>query len=185
MPSNRCIHYHKTFFTVVCLNTIHIVITLTLINWWDICQLDVNNAFLHSDLHEFVYMEQSLRFIQTTLSSHACELHKVLYGLEKSLWAWFDKFGSFLIAYDFHCSTTNLSLFNYHSSRGFVIILFFIGNILLIGPSSNFFHEFTLNLKHSIGHERLWLPSLSFRHSDHPKLDGLIMNQTKYALDIL
>lgn len=52
------IHYNETFSSVIHPYTIWIVITLALINHWDIRQLDLKNAFLHGNLKKSVYMEQ-------------------------------------------------------------------------------------------------------------------------------
>ncbi|XP_042958153.1 uncharacterized mitochondrial protein AtMg00820-like [Carya illinoinensis] len=52
------INYHETFSPVIKPSIILIVITLALINYWSISQLDVKNAFLHSDLYESFFMEQ-------------------------------------------------------------------------------------------------------------------------------
>eukprot|EP00253_Pinus_taeda_P002137 PITA_02137 len=45
--------------------------------------MDVKSAFLHGDLHEEIYMEQTIGFIQTD-SSLVCRLKKSLYGLKQA-----------------------------------------------------------------------------------------------------
>eukprot|EP00253_Pinus_taeda_P024652 PITA_24652 len=45
--------------------------------------MDVKSTFLHGDLHEEIYMEQPIGFIQTD-SSLVCRLKKSLYGLKQA-----------------------------------------------------------------------------------------------------
>lgn len=49
--------YFETFFRVAKLSTIRVLLALDAIHGWNLHQLDVNNSFLHGDLHEAVYMK--------------------------------------------------------------------------------------------------------------------------------
>ena len=50
------IDFPKTFTLIAKLTTIHYLLIVSTAKNWFLYQLDVTNAFLHSDLHEEVYM---------------------------------------------------------------------------------------------------------------------------------
>jgi Reverse transcriptase (RNA-dependent DNA polymerase) len=76
--------YTDTFSPVVKPTTIRLVLSLVVTNNWSIRQLDINNAFLHEDLQETIFMSQPPGFQDQTYPSHVCKLHKALYGLKQS-----------------------------------------------------------------------------------------------------
>ena len=72
------------------INTIRVLLSLTVNLDWPLQQLDVKNAFLNGDLEEEVYMELPPGFDSNRKNGKVCCLKKSLYGLKQSPRAWFD-----------------------------------------------------------------------------------------------
>ena len=52
------VDFLETYSHVVRTATVRMILHITVVERWDIKQLDVKNAFLHGDLSEAVYMRQ-------------------------------------------------------------------------------------------------------------------------------
>ncbi|CAL9013901.1 unnamed protein product, partial [Prunus brigantina] len=66
----------ETFAPIVKLVTIHCLLALTSVHQWLTYEMDVNNFFLHGDLHEEVYMTPPSGLCQQGESNLVCRLHK-------------------------------------------------------------------------------------------------------------
>lgn len=73
-------------------------------------QLDVNNAFLHGDLTDEVYMKIPEGFSRKG-ETRVCRLKKSLYGLRQACRNWYNKFTDALLDIGFRQSKADHSLF--------------------------------------------------------------------------
>lgn len=66
------VDYAEIFSSVARLNSIRVLLSISINQAWDVYQLDVKNVFLYVDLIEQVFMEQSLRYIAQGESIVCC-----------------------------------------------------------------------------------------------------------------
>lgn len=85
--------YFDTFSLVAKMDSVKLLFSIAAIPHLPLFQLNIKNAFLHGDLEEEVYMEQSPGFVaQGESSTMVCRLHRPLYGLKWFPRAWFARF---------------------------------------------------------------------------------------------
>jgi len=100
---------------------------------WDLFQLDVNNAFLHGDLDEEVYMEVPTGIFNT--SNKVCKLKKSLYGLKQASGQWLSKLSTTLLSLGYHQSENDYSIFLDKSSTTITIITVYVDDIMITSSS--------------------------------------------------
>ena len=178
------IDYTETFSPTAKLTTLRCLLTIAAARSWFIHQLDVQNAFLHGDLHEVVYMTPppGLRRQGENL---VCRLNKSLYGLKQASRNWFSTFSDAIQQAGYQQSKADYSLFTKARGTSFTAILIYVDDILLTGNDPQEAEQlkgFLLNhfrIK-DLGNLRYFL-GIEFSRSRK----GIFMSQRKYALDIL
>jgi hypothetical protein len=176
--------YFDTYSPVAKLTTVRTVIALASIKNWHIHQLDVNNAFLHGDLQEDVYMIVP-QGVTPTKPNQVCKLMKSLYGLKQASRKWYEKLTSLLLQHQYTQSNSDHSLFIKQTANSFTIILVYVDDVIIDGTSLHEF-QYIKNILHSsfkikdLGQLKYFL-GLEVAHSSQ----GISLCQRKYYLDLL
>eukprot|EP00253_Pinus_taeda_P015456 PITA_15456 len=124
------IDYTETFSPVAKMNSIRLVLSLAASLKWEVHQMDVKSAFLHGDLHEEIYMEQPIGFIQTD-SSLVCRLKKSLYGLKQAPRAWYAKMDNFLLESGFSRCHSNNTVYTKKVGNSLIILVLYVDDLIL------------------------------------------------------
>jgi len=178
------IDFVDTFSPVAKLTTLYILLAVAAMQNWELRQLDVNNTFLHGDLHEDVYMQLPPGFKQAH-PRQVCKLQRSLYGLHQASRQWYFKLSQFLISHGYHYSQSDHSLFIKSSGDHITVLLIYVDDVVLAGDNVQEISNITDQLhKHfhikNLGNLTYFL-GLEVARSRH----GIHLSQRKYVLDLL
>lgn len=179
------IDYLDTYSPVVKSPTIRAILHLATVNKWDIKQLDVKHAFLYGDLKETVYMHQPPGFINKDKPGYVCKLNKAIYGLKQAPRAWFNRFSDFLLAFGFTCSIRDPSLFIYSRNGDIILLLLYVDDIALTGSNGVVINQLLTALNKEFKMKDLGQFHYFLGLQAHFHSNGLLLNQEKYAEDLL
>eukprot|EP00253_Pinus_taeda_P003631 PITA_03631 len=110
------------------MNSIHLVLSLPASFKWEAHQMDVKSAFLHEE----IYMEQPIGFIQTD-SSLVCRFKKSLYGLKQAPQGWYAKMDSFLLDTGFSRCHSDNTIYTKKMGKSLIILVLYVDDLILTG----------------------------------------------------
>ena len=175
------IDYSETYSPVIKPQTIKVVLCLAISHGWSLCQMDVNNAFLHGAIDEDIYMTQPVGFVHSQYPNHVCKLKKALYGLKQAPRAWYHVLKNFLIDYGFTNSKSDTSLFVYHNGNVLAYFLIYVDDLLLTGNNIPFINSFKSSLAQQFSLKDLGTPSHFLGMEITPMSHGLFLSQHHYV----
>ncbi|GAU46782.1 hypothetical protein TSUD_351810 [Trifolium subterraneum] len=176
--------FFDTFSPVAKITTVRTLIALASIRSWHLNQMDVNNAFLHGDLQEDVYMEVP-QGVNSPKPHQVCKLLKSLYGLKQASRKWYEKLTSLLLKEGYTQASSDHSLFTLKHGSDFTALLVYVDDIILAGNSLQEFARIKLIMDNAFKIKDLgplkYFLGIEVAHSKQ----GISICQRKYCLDLL
>ncbi|RVX10168.1 Retrovirus-related Pol polyprotein from transposon RE1 [Vitis vinifera] len=179
------VDYQDTFSPTTKIISVRCLLALVAARGWSLHQMDVNNAFLHGDLHEEIYMSSPPGLRRQGEENLVCRLHKSLYGLKQASRQWFAKFSEAIQFADYAQSRADYSLFTRKQGKSFTALLIYVDDILIIGndpvsiPTTKFFLHSHFHLK-DLGDLKYFL-GIEVSASKNE----IFISQRKHALEII
>ena len=179
------IDFGETFSPVIKPTTVRTILSIAISNRWSIRQIDVQNAFLHGDLSEEVYMAQPPGFAHPQYPDHVCKLQKALYGLKQAPRAWFSRLTTWLLHFGFTGSQSDSSLFIYHHPTFTMYFLIYVDDIIITSSKAFAITELLTLLKSEFAIKDLGGLNFFLGIEVVPSFSGVLLTQQRYILDLL
>lgn len=179
------IDYQETLAPVAKLNTIRVLLSLAANLNWQLCRLDVKNAFLNGDLAEEVFMDIPSGFERFYGMGKVCKLRKSFYGLKQSPRAWFDRFSKAVKRHSYSQAQADHTLF-YKSLNGKLsILIVYVDDISITGDDVEEAKKMKNFLAREFEIKDLGPMKYVLRMEVARSKRGISVSQGKYTLDLL
>ncbi|EWM24819.1 gag-pol polyprotein [Nannochloropsis gaditana] len=139
--------YLHTCAPVASMTTIRLILALACILDSELDNMDVETAYLQSDLEEKVYIKQPIGYEQYGPNGEelVCRLRKSLYGLKQSGRNWHKKIDGWFRGYGFHSSSADPCLYvKFGSSGEILVIVLYVDDLIITGKSRDMINDFKL-----------------------------------------
>lgn len=183
------VDYTDIFSPVAKMTSVKLLLALAARHGWSLSQMDVINAFLHSDLEEEIYMSLPLGYTpapgEVLSPNPVFRLHKSIYGLKQTSRQWYTCFSSVLLKAGYEQSPGDHSLFVKKVESSFTAVLVCVDDILIANNDDEALKSLKSALHQAfkikdLGQTCFFLGLEIARNST-----GISVSQRKYALVLL
>ena len=145
--------------------------------------MDVKSAFLHGEIQEEIYMQQTEGFQEDP--SLVCRLKKSLYGLKQAPRAWYAKMYAFLLSIGFTRCKSDPNVYLQKHDGIFQVIFIYVDDLLITGICTNSIAQIKSSLHSEFAMTDLGLLRQFLGLEIEKNERGIKMIQPNYALDLV
>lgn len=134
--------YEEVFAPVTRLETVRMLLALSVKNSWQVHHLDVKTAFLNGEITEDVFVAQPEGFEISGKEHMVYKLVKALFGLKQAPRAWYAKLNHSLESLGFKRCPYENAVYTKGTGNDCLIIAVYVDDILITGASVQKMEEF-------------------------------------------
>lgn len=179
------VDFEEVFAPVARIETIRLLVDLAAANGWEIHHLDVKTAFLHGELKETVYVTQPEGFEKKGSEDKVYKLNKALYGLRQAPRAWNNKLNHILLELQFTKCSKEPSVYRKEVKGHLLIIEVYVDDLFVTGTNLGIINKFKQEMASTFEMSDLGKLTYYLGIEVNQHQEGIVLNQTRYALKIL
>ena len=127
------IDFEEVFASVMCMESIRLLLALTAAKDWRVHHLDIKSAFLNGELAETVFIRQPPGFVVKGAEHRVLRLRKALYGLWQTPRAWNAKLDATLGELGFTQCATEHTLCTWRRGKEELVVGVYVDDLIITG----------------------------------------------------
>jgi hypothetical protein len=127
------IDYDEVFSPMARLDLVHLLITLTAHEGWEMHYIEIKLTFLNDELLKEVYVEHPTGFIVASKKHKVFKLRKVLYGLYQVSRAWNSKLDDMLLSLGFQMTLSKHTIYVRWNSDAQLVVRVYVNDHIITG----------------------------------------------------
>lgn len=175
--------YSETYAPVARLTTLRFLLAVVNERNLLIYQMDVKNAFLHSDLEEEVFMKVPDGVDED--GTQVCKLNKTLYGLKQAPRPWNSTFDTFMKTLGMKNSEADRCLYIGEFRNAKIYLLLYVDDIIIAGNNEKRIQKIKIALKNKFFMKDLGKLSTFLGIKITNTSNGLFLSQESYLKKLL
>jgi hypothetical protein len=179
------IDYDEVFTPVARLDSVCLLITLTVHEGWEVHHMDIKSAFINGDIQEEVYIEQPAGFIIAGKEHKVLKLKKALYGMHQAPRAWNAKLDDTLLSLGFQRTPSEHVVYVRWNDNVQLVVGVYVNDLIITGSDHDNIRSFKEEMAAAFKMSNLSLLHYYLSIEVKQSASGISLRQGAYVMKIL